>query len=81
MRRHAAILISSLAIASGAAAADQITQLASDMEHDLRVATYCIEGHVFVVAVADVGDGGGVSVTQIQRNVDGKVVPMTCQVR
>lgn len=81
MRRHLAILISALAIASGAAAADKITQIASDTEHDLRVATYCIEGHVFVVAVADLGDGGGVAVTQIQHSVDGKLVPMTCAAR
>jgi len=81
MHRHAATLILILALASGAAAADKIKQIASDTEHDLRVATYCIEGHLFVIAIADLGDGGGVAVTQIQESVDGKLVPMTCTAR
>jgi hypothetical protein len=81
MHRPAAILISALAIASGAAAADKITKISSDTEHDLRVATYCIEGQVFVIAIADLGEGGGVTVTQIQHSVDGKVLPMTCAAR
>lgn len=34
-----------------------------------------------MIAIADLGDGRGVAVTQIQQNVDGKLVPITCTQR
>jgi hypothetical protein len=50
----------------------------SDWSHDIKLATFCIEGHVFVVAISDVGKGGGTAIAQIQHDADGRVVPMKC---
>ncbi|MDA7738122.1 hypothetical protein N8855_01595, partial [bacterium] len=46
--------------------------------HDLRAATLCIEGHIVIVAHSDVGKGGGLHMMQLQHVVEGKILPMTC---
>jgi len=46
--------------------------------HDIRVTSVCAEGHVLLVSHSDVGAGGGLQMIQLQHDVDGKIVPMTC---
>ena len=46
--------------------------------HDIRVTSLCAEGHVVLVSHSDVGQGGGLQMIQLQHDVDGKIVPMTC---
>jgi len=46
--------------------------------HDVRVTSVCAEGYMVLVAHSDVGQGGGLQMIQIQQDVDGKVVHMTC---
>lgn len=63
-------------VGSGVQAA--IEKMESKSSHDLRVSTFCIEGHLFVIAVSDVGKGGGTAVTQVYHEEKGKNVPMQC---
>ncbi len=63
-------------VGSGVQAA--IEKMDSKSSHDLRVSTFCIEGHLFVIAVSDVGEGGGTAVTQVYHDEHGKTVPMQC---
>ena len=46
--------------------------------HDVRVTSVCAEGHVVLVAHSDVGQGGGLQMIQVQQNVGGELLPMTC---
>lgn len=46
--------------------------------HDVRVTSLCAEGHVVLVAHSDVGQGGGLQMLQLQHDIGGKLVPMTC---
>ena len=46
--------------------------------HDVRVTSVCAEGHVVLVAHSDVSQGGGLQMLQVQNDVDGRLVPMKC---
>lgn len=46
--------------------------------HDIRVTSVCAEGFIVLVAHSDVGQGGGLQMLQLQHEVNGKLVPMTC---
>jgi hypothetical protein len=56
----------------------EVRLLAEYHRHDIRVTNMCIEGHIVVVTHSDVGQGGGLQMIQLQHDVNGKIVPMTC---
>ena len=62
----------------GSSVQAEIEKVDSEWSHDMRVSTFCIEGQLFVVAISDVGKGGGTAITQVTHEVNGKVVPMQC---
>jgi hypothetical protein len=76
------ILIALLALVSlnarGATKSGDVFLLGEYQRHDIRVTSMCIEKHVVVVSHSDVGQGGGLQMIQIQHVVDGKIVPMKC---
>ena len=57
----------------------KVLLLAEYQRHDIRVTNMCIEDLVVVVTHSDVGSAGGLQMIQIQHNVNGNIVPMTCE--
>lgn len=46
------------------------------------VESFCVEGHVFVeVAIMGGGSGGGIAVTQVYEEKNGRVIPMRCDLK
>ena len=56
----------------------EVRLIAEYHRHDIRVTNMCIEGLVVVVTHSDVGSAGGLQMFQMQHEVNGKIVPMTC---
>jgi hypothetical protein len=63
-----------------ASKAGNVILIGEYQRHDIRVTSMCIEGHVVVVSHSDVGQGGGLQMIQLQHEVNGKIVPMRCDV-
>ena len=67
-----------LMILVGSSVQAKIEKVSSESSHKMRVTTFCIEGHLFVVAISDVGEGGGTAITQVYHDEQGRNVPMQC---